>query len=339
MSAEVLAQAAGWLDQGRGVAVATVIRTWGSSPRPVGSVLAVDAAGAMAGSVSGGCIESSVVHQALQVIEDGEPRRLGYGVTDEMAWEVGLPCGGRIELYLEPAPRRDLLDRLLAAQARRQPVALVTDLITGLKTLVFETVVHGAFGLDEPALDEVRRCLAADRSALIELSEDSRLFVHSLTPPLRLLVVGAVHIAQALAPMAQRAGWEVTVIDPRRTFATAERFPGVTLVDAWPDEALAALAPDGATAVVTLSHDRKLDDPALIAALRTPAFYVGALGSRKAQAGRLERLREAGFGAEDLGRIRGPVGLAIGAVTPAEIAVSILAGLIAERRQGALLRP
>lgn len=187
MDDDALVQAARWLDEGRRVALATVIRAWDSAPRPVGSQLAVDQAGTMAGSVSGGCVEASVVNQALRALEDGEPRLLAYGVTDEMAWEVGVPCGGRLEVYLEPLEealfKRDLLDRLLRARAERRPVALVTDLVTGLKTLVFEDVVHGGFGLDEPDLVESRRWLADGRSAVLEPSDDTRLFVHCFTPP------------------------------------------------------------------------------------------------------------------------------------------------------------
>jgi xanthine dehydrogenase accessory factor len=321
------------------VALATVIRTWGSAPRPVGSQLAVDEAGAMVGSVSGGCVEGGVVHQALQAIADGEARLLGYGVTDERAWEVGLACGGRIELFLQPVGPADgkpeLLERLVRARGEGRPVALVTDLVMGLQTLVFESVVHGGFGLEEPVLAAARDCLAADRSAVLEAGEEGRVFVHVFVPPPRLLVVGGVHIAQALVPMARLAGYQVTVIDPRRSFAAAERFPDTQVVAAWPDEALAAAGLDGRSAVVTLSHDPKLDDPALAAALRAPVFYIGALGSRRTHARRLERLRDLGVPEAELARVHGPVGLRIGAETPAEIAVSILAEIIAVRRGGA----
>jgi xanthine dehydrogenase accessory factor len=277
-----------------------------------------------------------VVDQALRAIADGEPRLLGYGVTDQRAWEVGLACGGRIELYLQPVGPADgkpgLLERLLRLRAERRPVALVTDLVMGLQTLVFPSVVHGGFGLEEPLLAAARDCLAADRSAVVEAGEDRRLFVHVFAPVPRLLVVGGVHIAQVLAPMARLAGFQVTVIDPRRGFAAAERFPGTTVVDAWPDEALVAAGLDPRSAVVTLTHDPKLDDPALGAALRAPVFHIGALGSRRSHAQRLDRLRAQGFAEAELARIHGPVGLRIGAVTPAEIAVSILAELVARRR-------
>lgn len=238
--------------------------------------------------------------------------------------------------------RREILDRLLAAKRARIPAGLVTDLSTGLQTLVTADSATGGFGLEEWALDEVRHRIAEDAGGTIrrpddddddEIERSSRLFVAVHNPPPRLLVVGAVHIAQALAPMAATTGYDVTVIDPRGAFATPARFPGVTVRDDWPDTALAALGIDTRTAVVTLAHDPKLDDPALIAALRSPAFYVGSLGSTRTHAKRLERLREAGLGEAELARIHAPVGLAIGAVGPAEIALSIMAQVTAVRRR------
>ncbi len=344
MSDDILEQAARWRSEGRRVALATVVATWGSSPRPVGSQLAVDEAGAMVGSVSGGCIEGAVVHEAQRTMEDGEPRLLSFGVSDEMAWEVGLACGGKVQVYVEAVAqdggmKRDILDRLLEARAGKVPVALVTDLGTGLQSLVSHDAVHGGFGLEEHHLAEIRASLRQDHSGLVTFpdvegyeDEGPRLFVHAHNPPLRLLVVGAVHIGQLLAPMAALAGYAVTVIDPRQAFATAERFPGVELVGSWPDEALTALGIDARTAVVTLTHDPKLDDPALLVALRSPAFYVGALGSSRTHAKRMDRLRDQGFSEADLLRIHAPVGLDIGAETPAEIALSVIAQVVAARR-------
>ncbi|WP_454018354.1 XdhC family protein [Azospirillum sp. Marseille-Q6669] len=233
--------------------------------------------------------------------------------------------------------KRDITERLLAARKAGRPVALVTDLGTGLQTLVYEDAVHGGFGLEDDLLEEVRERLRQDRSGLVsdlEEEEDGvQLFVQTHNPPLRLLVVGAVHIAQALAPLAALTGYAVTVIDPRGSFATESRFPGVSLHDAWPDEALSALAIDNRTAVVTLTHDPKLDDPALLVALRSPAFYVGSLGSKRTHAKRLERLKERGMTDAELARIHAPVGLDIGAVTPAEIALSVMAQITAVRRK------
>ncbi|WP_035673756.1 XdhC/CoxI family protein [Azospirillum brasilense] len=233
--------------------------------------------------------------------------------------------------------KRDITERLGGAPQAGRPVALVTDLGTGLQTLVYEDAVHGGFGLEDDLLEEVRERLRQDRSGLVsdpEEEEDGvQLFVQTHNPPLRLLVVGAVHIAQALAPLAALTGYAVTVIDPRGSFATESRFPGVSLHDSWPDEALSALTIDNRTAVVTLTHDPKLDDPALLVALRSPAFYVGSLGSKRTHAKRLERLKEQGVTDAELARIHAPVGLDIGAVTPAEIALSVMAQITAVRRK------
>jgi xanthine dehydrogenase accessory factor len=222
----------------------------------------------------------------------------------------------------------ELLERLQAARAKGETVALLTRLATGEQSLYRP----GDGGIAEA--DAVERALYDDASGLVETT-GSKLFVHVFNPPARLAVIGAVHIAQPLARMAVLAGFAVTVIDPRRSFAEAERFPDVTVTSDWPDDALAAFGPDRRTAVVTLTHDPKIDDPALVAALRSPAFYIGALGSRKTHAGRLARLREQGFDETALARIHGPVGLDIGALSPAEIAVSIMAQVIQARRAGA----
>ncbi len=228
--------------------------------------------------------------------------------------------------------KRVLLDQLLDRRAAKVPVALVTELSTGAQALVLEHESVGELDLDGAALSEIRQMLRRDESGSVAI-EGRRLFVHCHNPPPRLLLVGAVHIAQALAPMASLAGYSVTVIDPRRAFATDTRFPGVHMRGDWPDEAMAALEPDRRTAVVTLTHDPKLDDPALQAALRSPAFYIGALGSKKTHGARQARLAKAGFSPQDLARIHGPVGLDIGALSPAEIALAILAQITAVRRQ------
>lgn len=223
------------------------------------------------------------------------------------------------------------IERLLALKQRHVPAALVTDLEGGRQDVFTEASPAPAFAFSAGARDAIALAIADDRSGEIAL-DGRRCFVLVQNPPARLMIVGAVHISQSLAPMAAMAGYDVTVIDPRRAFATADRFPGVKLRHDWPDEAMAELAPDVRSAVVTLTHDPKLDDPALIAALRTPVFYIGALGSKKTHAGRLKRLAAAGFGEADFARIHGPAGLDIGAKSPAEIAVSVLAQLTAARR-------
>lgn len=223
------------------------------------------------------------------------------------------------------------LERLLAERRARRAVALVTRLSDGAQSLVWDKDWNGDVALTAPQLAEARRLLAAGRSALIEEAPE-RLFVRAYGVPPRLFIVGAVHITQALAPMAALAGFEVTVIDPRRAWATAERLPGVSLSHEWPDKALARLGLDAGCAVVTLSHDPKLDDPALVAALASDAFYIGALGSTRTHAKRMERLAQQGLG-EAAKRIHAPVGLDLGGRAPAEIAIAILAQIIQSRYQ------
>jgi len=220
--------------------------------------------------------------------------------------------------------KAELLRMLQEWRAQKRACAIVTRLASGGTVLVDDTSVAGALRLSEQELETVRARIATDQSGIME----GDLFVRVYAPPLRMIIVGAVHIAKALAPMAGLSGFEVIVVDPREAFARSEQMAGVTTRVAWPDDALAELKPEARTAVVTLTHDPKLDDPALIAALRSEAFYIGALGSRKTHVKRVERLKEAGFSDEDVRRIHGPVGLDINAQTPAEIAVSIVAQII-----------
>lgn len=293
----VLAAAQGW--KGAPMALATVVSTWGSAPRPRGSHMIVHQDGRFEGSVSGGCVEGDILAMAADVIGGAPFQRKRYGVADAAAWEVGLPCGGEIEVMVQPVSAAgfdpELFDRIVDARATGQALTVHTDIDSGQSSL---RPVEGVA------------------------------FANRYDPPRRLLIVGAVQIAQALAGLARELGIATTVIDPRARFLTAERFPGVTLDDRWPDEAIEALNPGPATAVVTLSHDTKIDDPALLAALTRPTGYVGALGSRKSHAARLERLRAAGLDEQALARIDGPVGIAIGAIGPAEIALSIAAAMV-----------
>lgn len=312
-----------WFRAGRGAALATVIETWGSAPRRVGSQLAISGDGEMAGSVSGGCVEGAVVIEAQDLIATGGRKVLEFGVSDDEAFAVGLACGGRIRVLVETVGTdlpEALLADLVAARAERRPVAYCVDLASGARRL------RGP----QSAAPELAERFARDASGVAD-----GIFYGLHNPPLRLCVVGAVHIAQGLVQMAAQAGYDCVVIDPRPAFASAARFPGERLMDDWPDAAVAAVAPDLRTAVVTLSHDPKIDDPALIAALATPAFYVGALGSTRTHAKRLDRLGAAGVSPDNLKRIHGPVGLDIGAATPAEIAVSIMAQMTSVLRQGA----
>jgi len=229
--------------------------------------------------------------------------------------------------------KRALFEQLLAARADGRPVVLVTELASGSQALVFARGDDGG-GLAPEVVDTAREALLAGRSAIIDPSDAGGTFLHVFNPPLRLFIVGAVHIAQVLAPMAAMLGYSVTVIDPRRAFASPQRFDGLRVLGDWPDDALAGENLDARCAVVTLTHDPKLDDPALAAALRSDAFYIGCLGSRRTHAKRLQRLTAAGFDADDLHRLHGPVGLDIGASSAAEIATSVLAEMTQTLRRG-----
>ena len=335
----ILDAATRWRAEGRRVALATVVTTWGSSPRPVGSQLAADDAGAFVGSVSGGCVESAVIAEARAILKGAPARLLGFGVSDEQAWEVGLACGGKVEIFVQSLASQDaLLAALQRARTARRPALVAIDLADGRSALFADGEDAGDAALRASLGGDAARALAEERSRVVE-RDGRRCFLHVFAPPRRLVLVGAVHIAQALIPMAVAAGYDVTVIDPRRAFAAESRFPGVTMRGEWPGAALAAFTPDRRSAVVTLTHDPKLDAPALAAALRSDAFYIGALGSRKTHAARLGRLREQGFGDAELARIHAPVGLPIGAVSPTEIAVSILAELTQALRGAAPLAP
>ncbi len=328
--AEVLSQAVAWRAAGRDVALCTVIETWGSSPRPAGSQLAVDAQGRFVGSVSGGCVEAAVVHSALEVLVDGGARVLAFGVADEVAWSVGLACGGRIRVLVARLDEVAPLEALLAHRDAGRAATLAHGLGDGALAVSTPWEDDGA-----PAwLGDASRVTAREDRGRVVSGPDGEVFVWACNPPTRLLVVGAVHVAQRLAELAKIAEIAVVVIDPRAAWGNPERFPGVTLDSRWPGAAIAARAPDARTAVVALSHDPKLDDPALVAALDSPAFFVGALGSTRTHAARLERLRAQGIADEDLARIRGPVGLPIGARGPAEIAVAVLAQVIEQLRRG-----
>jgi len=317
----ILETALQWHQNGQGAVLATVVQTWGSAPRRVGSLMAVSGQSEIAGSVSGGCVEGAVVAEALDALEDGQPRRLEYGIADGDAFAAGLACGGTIRIWLEPIgsvfPIADLV-ALIEKRAARQAVGYLCNTQTGARRIVGPEDFPDRF--------------LADRSGF---EDDGETFVTIHNPPLRLVVVGAVHIAQALVPLARIAGYDPIIVDPRSAFASQGRFPGETLMHDWPDEALNALGLDARTAVVLLSHDPKLDDPALHAALQSDAFYIGALGSKRTHANRLDRLANAGFSTEHTARIHGPVGLNIGSSGPAEIAVSILAEMTAVLR-GAL---
>ena len=297
---EILGDLRRWRARGdERVVIATLVAARGSAPRPVGSKLAVSERGELAGSVSGGCVESEVYEEAQAALAGGEPNLLSYGISDEQAWSVGLPCGGEIDVFVERASWEELTPVLAAIESGER---------------FTRTTV---------------------------LDDEGREFVEEYGPPPLLLVFGAVDTAEALCKAAKQLGWRTVVADARSKFATAERIPSADeLLVEWPDEVLARAKPDPWTAVVVLTHEDRFDIPALAGALRSDAFYVGALGARKNQERRRERLLEEGLSEEEIDRIAGPVGLDIGAETPAETAVSILAEILAVRagRSGGSLK-
>ena len=310
---ELLPDIERWRVRGERFALATVVATRRSAPRPVGSKLAVSETGEMAGSVSGGCVENEVYGSAREVLTGAPPQLLSYGISDDLALSVGLPCGGEIDVFVYE-PDAALLEGVLEVVRGEERAVVLTDLETGDQRLLRDGT-------------ELER----GRSGLVE-REGRKLFADVYGPPPRLVVFGAVDTAEALCRAARGIGWRTVVADARGKFATPERVPSADeLVVGWPEEVLAQVVPDHATAVVVLTHDDRFDVPALAGALESDAFYVGAIGSRRNQARRRERLLEAGVPEEAIDRISGPAGLDIGADTPAETALSILAEILAVR--------
>lgn len=324
---DVVAAAQGWLAAHGRVVLATVVDTWGSAPVPVGGRMAVAPDARFAGSASGGCVEADVVAEAADTLEDGRTRTLSFGVADETAWAAGLPCGGSIRILLERLERDNDgadLDTVAACHRGRHPLVVATSLAGAPRTLFR---AGDPVSPDHPAAAAVAQAFR-DRSSRLVATTAGEFFIHALMPRPRIVVVGATHVAQSLVALARTVDYEAVVVDPRTAFATPARFPGTQVVAEWPEDALARLAPDAATAIVVVAHIAHIDDQALLAGLQSHARYVGALGSKRNHAKRCERLLAAGIGAEDVARIHAPIGLDIGARTPAEIALSIIAEIV-----------
>jgi xanthine dehydrogenase accessory factor len=321
-----------WRERGEEFAIATVVSTRRSAPRPVGSKLGVSASGELVGSVSGGCVEGEVYGNAQEVLAGGPPRLLEYGISDDLALSVGLPCGGEIQVFVETADP-EVVDRLVRLSEDGEHAVRLTVIggdDVGAELLVLEsgeTFGSGPSELARYATELIR----GGRSQTFEI-EGRTVFCDVYGPPPLLVVYGAVDTAEALCRAAKGLGWRTAVADARGKFATADRLPSADeLIVAWPEEAFAQLGLDHASAVVVLTHDDKFDVPALRAALASEAFYIGALGSRRNQEQRRARLLEAGVDEAELDRLSGPCGLDIGADTPAETALSILAEILARR--------
>ncbi len=331
---DVLPEIERWRSEGRRVALATVVETWGSAPRGIGGKMAIASDRRIAGSVSGGCVENAVVEGASEVLASGKPRLLRFGVADDTAWSVGLACGGSIEVFVEP------LDD--------EVHGVVREAVLGERTVAVATIVRGSeedvgrkvavlgdgrsVGVSDPsALDAARAALAEGRSR--RFAEGGReIFVDVMLPSPRLVVVGGVHIAIALVTLARTLGFRTILIDPRESFGSPKRFPHADeILCEWPDRALGRVGLNAGTAVAVLTHDPKLDDPAIAAALASRAFYVGALGSSRTREKRRARLLGAGVSEESLDRLHAPIGLDLGGRAPEEIALAIMAEIVAAR--------
>ena len=330
---DVLKAARAWLDKDGRVALATVVGTWGSAPVGVGGQMVIAPDGRFEGSVSGGCVEGEVIAEAEDILADGKPKTLTFGVADETAWQVGLPCGGQIKVFMERLDKSTgvgLLDRALEARSSRRGLLIRTHLNDGRREL-FEREDDGADA-------SIRQRFEAGDSKLQD-TPDGEIFLHALVPPARVLVIGATHIGQILAQLVQLAGHEVIVIDPRTAFAAEARFPGIRLDTEWPQDTIPKIGLDPYTAVVALAHVGHIDDEALKLAMRSNCFYIGALGSRRNHAKRMQRLKESGFSEAEIARIHSPIGINIGAHSPPEIAISIMAQLVLALRGPREYRP
>ncbi|MGD8627378.1 MAG: XdhC family protein [Anaerolineae bacterium] len=333
-----------WLDRGEEIAVATVIRVAGSAPRPVGARMIISAEGRMAGSVSGGCVETTVYTEMMEVLEGGPPRKLHFGITEDMIWDVGLACGGTIDVFvqrLDPAAVKALVAQVEAGQAVALATVVEGEGLGETALVSREEVVLGAPA--EGAMDAAREMLAAraERGEVHQLTEGQAVYVEPFLPPPMMVIVGGVHVAIPLTRFAKELGFYVVVTDPRAKFANQERFAEADeVLLEWPDEALGHLEIDEATYVVLLTHDPKIDEPTLAAALETKATYIGAIGSRGTHEARFERMARWGVTAEQLERVYAPIGLDLGGRTPEETALSIIAEVVAVKngRSGSSLR-
>jgi xanthine dehydrogenase accessory factor len=295
--------------------------------------MAVAADGRFEGSVSGGCVEGEVIAEAEDILADGKPKTLTFGVADETAWQVGLPCGGQIKVFLERLDKGsgpNLLDRAIDARSSRRGLLVRTRLDDGRREF-FERE-------DDRGDESIRQRFASGESKLQETPE-GEVFLHALVPPARVLIIGATHIGQILAQLVKLAGYEVMVIDPRTAFAAETRFPGIRLDTEWPQDTIPKIGLDPYTAVVALAHVGHIDDEALKLAMRSDCFYVGALGSKRNHAKRTQRLKDAGFSDDEIGRIHSPIGINIGAQSPPEIAIAIMAELVLALRGPRTFRP
>lgn len=338
---EVLNDINRWQSENEAIALATVIETWGSAPRKTAAKMALTVSGRIAGSVSGGCVEGAVVEAGQEALAKVRPQLLHFGVADETAWSVGLACGGKITVFVEPldATLYQAWQKVLDEDVAAATVTLIEgpDEVVGRKIIVHdEDQVVGSLGeWQEGGVAAAQTTLESGLSQTVQLSDTVKAFIEVNLPAPCLIMVGGVHIAIALAQYAHILGYRTIVIDPRRAFGSDERFPHADqLIQKWPGKAFADLPPiSRSTAIALLTHDPKIDDPALDVVLPSKAFYIGALGSKNTHAKRVQRLTEAGIPADQINRIAAPIGLDIGAETPEEIALAVMAQIVAARHK------
>ncbi len=333
---EILETMNRWLAQERAVALATVVETWGSAPRRVGSKMGITGQMNMIGSVSGGCVEGAVVEEALAGLGEGRPRLLKFGVADDMAWEVGLTCGGSIEVFVEPLDAMwwDALAQLALNDNFGVTVTFLEGARIGEKVMLDNAgeVIYRSPNLSGDLLDAMRSAAAESHKSGVTVIGGERVMVDMQIERPHLILIGGVHVAIPLQAMARQIGFRVSIVDPRAAFASEERFPDVAnITHSYPDKALPQLGLDRSAYLAVLTHDPKIDDRALITALPANIPYVGVLSSGRTHRQRVARLKEAGLSDELIAQIRSPIGIDIGASTPEEIAVCILAEIIAVR--------
>ena len=339
---DILSDVTRWLEEGESIALATVVQTWGSSPRKAGSRMAITKTGKVTGSVSGGCVENAVVQAGLESLQTRRSQLLHFGVADETAWEVGLACGGSIDIFVQPL-EPGFFQIFNSNLGDETPVIHVLgirglDDLPGREMLITENgIVAGSLGNEwEPAVLKTGiQELFRGTSRRVQLSESVEVFLDVILPPPTLVVIGGVHIAIALMSMAKTLGYRTILIDPRKVWGNEERFPNVDeLIPEWIDDAFMRINITRSTAIASLTHDPKLDDPALKIALNSPAFYIGALGSKTTHEKRRARLLHDGLTESQLSRLHAPIGLNIGAQTPEEIALAIMSEIVnAHRKQ------
>jgi xanthine dehydrogenase accessory factor len=334
---ELLPDLDNWLASGKRIALATVISTWGSAPRPVGSFMAVTAQGEIAGSVSGGCVEGAVVDAAMKVLDGAKAELLQFGVADETAWDVGLACGGKIDVFVQAldTDAGKLAISLIAKDSQFHFTSVIggsheligAQIISSGSEILYHSPNLTANDYDLGNVNNLVNDLSVPRQ--LELADELAVFTTPILPSPTLIMIGGVHIAIALAQIARTLQFKSVIIDPRKAFGSEERFGHADqLIQAYPGKAFESLEITANSAIASLSHDPKIDDPALLAALDSPAFYIGALGSSKTQKKRMKRLAKLSVPEESLKRIRGPIGLDIGALTPEEIALAIMGQVI-----------